>query len=119
MAEKHVLGQRGEAVAADFLVHKGYTILHRNWRCGHREVDLIATDPSGHLVLVEVKARSSTEFGMPEAGVTKNKRQHFRQAGEVFLLDNPQYPTLQFDVISVLFRGNQVTEVKHFEADWY
>jgi putative endonuclease len=119
MAEQHLLGQRGEAIAADFLAGKGYTILHRNWRCGHREVDLIALSPEGHLVFVEVKTRSSTEFGFPEAAVRSNKRQHFRQAGEVFLLDNPQYATLQFDVISVLFRGSQVVEVKHFEADWY
>ena len=119
MAEQHVLGQRGELVAADFLTAKGYTILHRNWRCGHREVDLIVLDPEGYLAFVEVKTRSSTEFGFPEAAVRSNKRQHFRQAGEVFLLDHPQYKTLQFDVISVLFRGSQVTEVKHFEADWF
>ena len=113
------MGQRGEGVAADFLVSKGYQILHRNWRCGHREIDLIVLDPQGYLAFVEVKTRSSTEFGFPEAAVKGNKRQHFRQAGEIFLLNHPQYPTLQFDVISVLFRGNQVTEVKHFEADWY
>lgn len=119
MSHNNVLGQRGETVAAEALVAKGYTILHRNWRTGHREVDLIALDPKGELVFVEVKTRSSTDFGFPEAAIGRKKHQHFREAGEIFLLDNTQYPTLQFDVVSVLLRGDQVTEVKHFEADWY
>ena len=119
MAEHNLVGNRGETVAADYLVAKGYTILHRNWRTGHREVDLVVLDPDKELVFVEVKTRSSTGFGFPEAAVGRKKRQHFREAGAIFLLDNPQYPTLQFDVVSVLLRGDEVTEVKHFEADFY
>ena len=119
MSHNNVVGQRGETVAAETLVAKGYTILHRNWRTGHREVDIIALDPKGELVFIEVKTRSSTDFGFPEAAIGRKKRQHFREAGEIFLLDNTKYPTLQFDVVSVLLRGDEVTEVKHFEADWY
>lgn len=119
MADHNLIGARGETVAAEYLIAKGYTILHRNWRTGHREVDLIVLDPARELVFVEVKTRSSTDFGFPEAAVGRKKRRHFREAGQIFLLDNTQYPTLQFDVVSVLLRGNDVTEVRHFEADFY
>lgn len=119
MADHNLLGARGEAVAAEHLKAKGYTILHRNWRAGRREADLIATDPQGELVFVEVKTRSTTEWGLPEASVNKKRHRQYSEAGDIFLYDHPQFKTVQFDVVSVLFRGSDVKEVRHFEADFW
>ena len=59
MEEDHIQrGRRGEEEAAGFLLGKGYSILERNWRYGHREIDIIAAD-RGMIVFVEVKYRRS------------------------------------------------------------
>ena len=42
MAEHNEFGKEGETAAADFLTEKGYSILHRNWRCGKKELDIVA-----------------------------------------------------------------------------
>ena len=52
------IGKNGEDLAVEYLVNKGYKILERNWRSGHKEIDIIAMD-GDTLVVVEVKCRSS------------------------------------------------------------
>ena len=60
----------GETKAAAFLISKGYSILYRNWRYKHLELDIIAAK-DGLLHIVEVKTRSSVDFGFPEKVLTK------------------------------------------------
>ena len=43
MAQHNDLGKEGEALAAQWLVSKGYTLLHRNWRHAYHEIEIIAT----------------------------------------------------------------------------
>ena len=63
---RQTLGRRGEAFAADHLTGRGWTILQRNWRCVHGEIDIIATTPgTGTVVFVEVRTRASTSAGPP------------------------------------------------------
>lgn len=64
MRAKDRLGQRGERLAEDYLKASGAVILDRNWRCRDGELDLVALD-GAVLVAVEVKSRSSWDFGHP------------------------------------------------------
>lgn len=67
------LGRWGEAVARRHLVSCGYRLLETNWRISRGEIDLIM-QIGEVIVFVEVKSRSSQEFGLPEAAVTASKQ---------------------------------------------
>ena len=62
MAIHNDLGRRGEEAAVEYLREKGYSILARNWRNVHKELDIIAQEDD-ELVIVEVKTRSRIDFG--------------------------------------------------------
>ena len=79
------LGNWGESVAAHHLEAKGYTIVARNWRCRHGEIDLVA-QAGEELVFVEVKTRRGRGFGTPEEGVTPHKLQKLFELGQHYLL---------------------------------
>src|SRR5215217_5877375 len=96
------LGKRGEQLAEEYLVKKGYTILYRNWRHSHYEIDIIALKNNiPHFV--EVKVRSSKNFGLPEENVTKKKIKFLLQAADEFLFKNQQYTNFQLDILSIVF----------------
>ena len=94
------IGRAGERLAEAFLVEKGFTILYRNWRCGHEEIDLIATKDE-MLHFVEVKFRSSNHFGHPEEAVNKQKIKTLMRAIEQFLYQHPHYYDFRLDVLSI------------------
>lgn len=73
MTSSRQSGAEGEAVAADYLIEKGYHILERNYRTALGEIDIIARDGET-LVFVEVKARSSARFGPPQLAVDHRKQ---------------------------------------------
>lgn len=96
------LGKRGEQLAEEYLAKKGYTILYRNWRHSHYEIDIIALKNNiPHFV--EVKVRSSKNFGLPEENVTKKKIKFLLQAADEFLFKNQQYKNFQLDILSIVF----------------
>jgi len=103
----HHTGTIGEKMAERYLKEKGFTILHRNWRYTHWEVDIIA-ELNGKLHFVEVKTRTTMTFGFPEEDVSRKKIINLMNAGEEFLLQFPQWKIIQFDIISVMMtKGNQ------------
>ena len=65
MARHNELGIKGEEAATAFLKDKGYRILERNWRMHRHEIDIVAEDDE-YIVFVEVKTRTSREWGDPE-----------------------------------------------------
>ncbi|MFV0427875.1 MAG: YraN family protein [Arachnia sp.] len=69
----HRLGRRGEQFVADQLAVRGWEILARNWRCPEGELDIVARDPDGVLVVVEVKCRSGLGYGSPLEAITRRK----------------------------------------------
>ncbi len=101
MATHNILGRIGEEEACRFLMRKGYTLLERNWRYGHLELDIIA-ECYGELVFVEVKTRSSEDYLPALAAVDEEKLRHLRLAASHYLnlhkLDTP----IRFDVITVV-----------------
>lgn len=101
------LGLRGEEAAARYLSEHGYHVLHRRFRYGKKEIDIIARTKD-LLVFVEVKARSFSpvnfrRFGRPCLSVNTEKRRCLRQAATAYLrsLDRPL--RVRFDVIEVYF----------------
>jgi len=100
MAKHNILGKTGETIAADYLKGEGYTIRHCNWRSGHKELDIVA-EKDGELVVVEVKTRTSTQFGNPEDAVTDRKIRNIVASTDAYLrlfdIDLP----VRFDVITV------------------
>ena len=65
MSVSYDLGKRGEDLATEYLMKKGYKILERNFRAGKCEIDIVAKDGQ-KLVFVEVKTRKTDYFGQPE-----------------------------------------------------
>jgi len=112
------LGKNGEAAAGKFLQEKGHQLLHINYRCGHKEIDIISLDKN-ILVFTEIKARSSFSFGFPEDAVTPKKQQLLKAAADQFLLTYSPHTQIRFDVISILFKGRKVAEIVHFEDAFY
>jgi putative endonuclease len=100
MATNIDFGKLGEQLAEDFLLAKGYTILHRNWRYSRYEIDIVAVkDDLPHFI--EVKTRSSNQFGEPEEAVTKKKIRSLLQAADEFLFRNQQYKNFHIDILSI------------------
>ena len=82
--KRHHVGAWGEEIASQYLEAKGYTILARNWRTQEGEVDLVAQDGET-VVFVEVKTRTSKEFGWSEESITLTKRRRLqRSAMDIF-----------------------------------
>ncbi|MDB5197888.1 MAG: hypothetical protein JWP88_2259 [Flaviaesturariibacter sp.] len=100
MAQHNVLGKEGEALAVAYLMERGYQVLHCNWRFSHYEIDIIAL-LNNRLHFIEVKSRSSKDFGFPEEKVTKKKFQNLAAAASEFLFQNLQYKHIQFDILSI------------------
>lgn len=93
-------GQQGEDIAAGFLTDKGYTIMERNWRFKHWEVDIIASK-NRKLHFIEVKTRNSMRYGKPEESITREKMTHLKNAAEEYQFRHPEWRYLQFDVIAI------------------
>jgi len=103
------IGKAGEKLAEEYLAENGYTILHRNWRFGHDEIDIIATKNS-MVHFVEVKYRSSNYHSHPEEAVNKKKIRILLRCIEQFLFLNPQHDDFRLDILSITERQNEHAE---------
>ncbi|PWG79493.1 YraN family protein [Pararcticibacter amylolyticus] len=118
MAVHNDLGHRGEAIAAQFLMDKGFRILHTNWLYGKAEVDIIAAYDR-YIIFVEVKTRSSTDFGQPEEFVSPSKQRRLQWAAEGYIYQAQYKGEIRFDIVSVLFDMRGRYTVRHIEdAFW-
>jgi len=77
------IGKLGEDCACKYLLSKGYSILDRNYHSRFGEIDIIAK--RGELVFVEVKARTSSQFGTPQSSITRRKIQRIIKTVLYFL----------------------------------
>ena len=109
MASHNELGKEAEQLAEDWLKEKGYSILHRNWRHSHYEIDIIAAK-NNILHIIEVKARRSSAFGNPEESVTKKKFKNLQKAADEFLFLNPEFKFIQFSILSIILPKNKDPE---------
>lgn len=108
-----IVGRRGEEVAAAYLMAAGHTVLARNWRCGHLEIDIISMAADG-IHFVEVKSRVLPMEAAPEENVGPAKRRKLLAAAGKWLERNGIYDTdCVFDIVSVVFDGDRYT-VQYF-----
>ena len=92
-----------ENLAAEYLMQKGFQILHRNFCSRVGEIDLVARQKD-YLVFVEVKYRSNLKNGYPEEAVTDKKQQKIRHGARYYLYrhDYSEDTPCRFDVVSIL-----------------
>lgn len=112
---KQTLGRWGEDQAAAYLEQQGMHIRCRNYRCAQGEIDLIAEDHEG-LYMVEVKTRSSSRWGYPEAAVDGRKQEHIVAAALQYLQDEQLDCLWRVDVVAVIGSPKARTEA---EIVWY
>lgn len=109
MARHNDTGLLGEKMAIEYLLKKGFSILHQNWRHSHWEVDVIAS-LNNTLHFIEVKTRRTQKFGYPEDDVSKKKVENLINASEEYLFINPQWKLIQFDVLAITILKNKPVE---------
>ena len=96
----NLLGPWGEALAAEYLRRKGYSIVAGNYRCRFGEIDLIARDRKT-LVFVEVKLRKNANFAQAREFVDYRKQQRLRTTASLYLSYHPTPLRARFDVIEI------------------
>ena len=93
-------GTWGEALVANYLRDRGYTLLAAGYRCRFGEIDLVAKKGK-ILAFVEVKLRSNLSHGLPREYVTRAKQQRIRTTAEFILAENELELAARFDVAEV------------------
>jgi putative endonuclease len=113
MATHNELGKKGEVLAAELLLKKGYTILEKNWRYLKAEVDIIAQNKET-LVIVEVKTRSSDYFGDPQDFINPKKIQLLVSAANEYVVSRNLDVEVRFDIIAILL-NSKTKKIEHLE----
>ena len=117
MAEHNDLGKFGEELAVAFLEENGYEILEVNWFFDKAEIDIIAQKGST-LAVVEVKTRSSLEFGLPQEFVKPKKIQLLVKAINEYVTQKDLDLEVRFDIIAIL-KENKEFVIDHIEDAFY
>ena len=99
MAWHNKLGEYGEEKVNRYLLDMGYTILERNWRVGHRELDFVCLDGEV-LVVVEVKTRESDNVSLFDL-LDYKKRRNLQAAGAAYLTKKNIHREIRFDLVVV------------------
>ncbi|RKF04927.1 putative endonuclease [Tenacibaculum lutimaris] len=113
MAQHNELGKKGEQLAVDYLLKNGYEIVEKNYRFQKAEVDIIAKK-SDLLIAVEVKTRSSIDFGNPEDFVNPKKIKLLVSAIDNYVNERDLDVEVQFDIIAVL-KEKGVFKIAHIK----
>ncbi|MBR1793119.1 MAG: YraN family protein [Bacteroidales bacterium] len=113
MAQHNDTGKMGEEIAQQYLTEHGYALMECNWRRGKYEVDIVAYK-DGVIIFVEVKTRSSVDYGNPEAFVDKRKQRAYVQLANTYVLEKRRDEEVRFDIIAVTLTTHG-PNVEHFE----
>lgn len=113
MAAHNDLGKWGEELAAEFLASNGYTILERDWKDGHRDIDIIARTADETIVFVEVKTRTFDAIAKPEDAITKQKIKSIGKAANAYVKAYQLWNELRFDVITIIGNRKENAQINH------
>ena len=100
MAQHNDLGKLGEELAVEFLQKSGYEIVERNWTFQKAEIDIIAKI-GDTLAVIEVKTRSSLDFGLPQDFVKPKKIQLLVKAVNEYIISKDLDVEVRFDIIAI------------------
>ena len=115
MAVHNELGTWGEEMAASFLQQKGYVIIERDWKSGHKDIDIIALH-NNTLVFVEVKTRRNRVFGEPEEAIDYMKLRNLRAAINHYVKYRRINLPVRLDAITIVGTPESgVPEITHIE----
>jgi putative endonuclease len=117
MAEHNDLGKLGEELAIDFLEKNGYEILETNWVFDKAEIDIIA-QKNEVLAVVEVKTRSSIDFGLPQDFVKPKKIKLLLKAIDEYVIQNDLDVEVRFDIIAIHKKDSNFN-IEHIEDAFY
>ena len=113
---KNALGRLGEDLACEYLRSRGHTVLARNWRSAHLEIDLI-TRASDGLHFAEIKSRTAPLAADPLEQVGPAKQKKITAAARRFLSGFGEDLEVWFDVVSVVFDGPSA-DIEYFPGAW-
>jgi putative endonuclease len=117
MAKHNELGKKGEEIAVSFLQKEGYQILERNWVFQKAELDIVA-QKDNILAIVEVKTRTSANFGLPQDFVKGKKIQNVVKAVDQYMTESDLDLEVRFDIIGIVI-NTQETAIEHIEDAFY
>ncbi|MCF2646087.1 MULTISPECIES: YraN family protein [Prevotellaceae] len=114
MARHNELGKWGEQYAADYLQSIGYDIIERDWRIGHRDIDIIARTGDGTtVVFVEVKTRTSDVVTKPDDAVDIKKIRNIGYAANNYIKTKGIVDEVRFDIISIIGNNKENAQLEH------
>ena len=105
LSPEAALGKRGEDIAHRYLRNLGYVVVARNYRPsgGEVEADIVARQ-GDTVIFVEVKSRTSGEFGAPDRAIGSEKQKNIVRAARAYATRaGIEWSRVRFDVISVIF----------------
>ncbi|MBT8245981.1 MAG: endonuclease [Winogradskyella sp.] len=117
MAQHNQLGKKGEQLAVDFLIENNYDIVERNYRFEKAEVDIIA-QKKDILAVVEVKTRSTIDFGNPQDFVKPKQIKNLVKAVDEYVTVNNLDVEVRFDIIAIV-KENRYFKIEHLENAFY
>jgi len=107
-AARQAFGELGERIAERWLRRRGWRIVQRRFRSGHRDIDLVV-ERDGTVAFVEVKARKGAGFGGPVQAVNYRKRKQLERSAMVWIdRHGREAESYRFDVVGVLLNGAEV-----------
>lgn len=117
MAQHNELGKKGEQLAVNFLIENNYNIVERNYRFEKAEVDIIA-QKENILAIVEVKTRSSIDFGNPQDFVKPKQIKNLVKAVDEYVTTNDLDVEVRFDIIAIV-KEKGTFKIEHLENAFY
>ncbi len=117
MDKRHVLGKRGEEIAARYLRRQGYCLVARNYRDRRAEIDLVCKK-GNWIVFVEVKTRSTHSFGYPEESLEPSQTARITEAAAAYAETHWPGALVRFDIIAITWKGASWS-LSHFEDAFY
>ncbi len=117
MADHNKLGKEGEKLAIEFLEKNQYHILEKNYRYLKAEIDIIA-QKGNTIIVVEVKTRSTPEFGDPQDFVKPKQIQLLVKAIDHYVVENDLDVEVRFDIVAII-KNKSGIKIEHLEDAFY